>query len=266
MPSEQVVVETQILQVKATQGAFTLPCGYLDEDGRLHKDLELREIRGYEEDMLSAPKVPGFKKMNTLLAACTTRLGTFTDHGKIATIVPELLVGDRVYLMFAIRRVTLGDEFPFEDTCPNCQVKKLLVVDLSTLDIRQMPTPEKRLYEDKLPGGSMVRWHCMNGRDEEKLARLGSGVGLDQLSLGMLVRIESVDDAPPTLVTLKNLSMKDRNYLRERFDDAEGGVDTALDMECENCGETFKKEVDVSQGGFFFPSATRKNSRRRSST
>jgi len=263
----ETIRQAQLEQPKSPMGVFELPCGYLDSEGNIHTEVEVREITGHEEDMLGSRAIPGYKKIGNLISSCVVRLGKITDRGQLATIANELTVGDRVFLMFAIRRTTLGDEYPFRGACPNdnCGYRGLFTLDLADLEVRKMPNPEKRIYDLELPSGKKARCRPLLGRDEEELSKV-SGNKEAGLSMAILMRLEMLEDQPPTLGAVKNLGMRDRNLLRSFFDDIEGGVDTSLEMVCPQCGTEFEEELDVAQAGFFFPSSVQKASKRKSST
>jgi hypothetical protein len=251
---------------KGSLGVFELPCGYLDADGVLHTEVEVREIRGFEEDMLGSKAVPDHKKVGLLIAGCLKRLGNITDQGRLAGIVPELLVGDRVFLMFAIRRTSLGNEYPFKDKCPNkeCEYTGIFTLDLGDLTLVKMPNPMQRGYETTLSSGLKARFHPLVGREEELLAKAASKA--EALSLAMLARLDALGDLPPTLLGVQSLAMRDREALRQAFEGVEGGLDTSLEMQCPSCGVEFDRDLDLGQAGFFFPSRVLKDLKKRSST
>jgi hypothetical protein len=253
------VLSAQMEQPKSSIGIFDLPCGYLSPDGELITEVKVREITGAEEDMLAAKNVPPGKKITQLLGNCLERLGQMTDKPMLVRCARDLLIGDRVFLMLAIRRVTLGDEFPYEAKCPECDKKGLYSVNLAELTVKKMPDPKKRVFDAILPNGKKVRWHAMTGKEEETLSRVPTS---DSLSASIFVRLDTIDDQPPgDLSAVKALSMRDRTFLRDAFDDAEGGIETTLDHTCPECGAEFKDNLDVGQTGFFFPSRTLKRSK-----
>lgn len=283
----QMMTEAQIREPKPSVGIYTLPCGYLDADGVLHTEVLLNEISGKEEDMLASKKVPDQKKMNQLLISCIERLGTLTDRSKIAAAVPELLVGDRVFLLIAVRRTSLGDDYPYKDECPSCEKVSLMSINLGEVEVAPMPEPTKRIFDARLPSkaatrvwadtgelpeveklspsGKTVRFRPVTGRDEEKYGNVLSKD--DALSKLLQARIELLDGKPPTVEDLQALSLTERQFLRDViFDAADGGVETTLDVTCPQCGHDYTRELDIGQMGFFFPSAARKNSKGRSST
>lgn len=260
---QEFFVTNQMSEPKGTQGVFELPCGYLAPDGSLITEVKVREITGEEEDLLAARNISGGKKLTQLIANCLERLGPVVDKPLLNRLVQDLTVGDRTFLTLAIRRVTLGDEFPFEDTCPACTTKSLFIVDLSGLDVVKMPDPRQRFFDAVLPSGKTARYHVMTGRDEEALAKVDAR---DRLSAAILVRLDVIDGGPATLETVKALSMRDRQALREEFESHEGGVDTSIELDCPSCGSEFKTELDPGQAGFFFPSRVRKNSKNSTSS
>jgi hypothetical protein len=266
-------VERLATTPRASQGVYELPCGYLDQAGNLYTEVVLREISGNEEDLLANPQVPANKKINELLARCVVRLGPYTDRGIISQIVSDLTVGDRAYLIFAIRRISLGDDYPFKDVCPECEVESLFIVNLSELSAKPTPDPRKRSFEEVLPGSAkLAKFHPMTGRDEDRLAKIDKGYSAknknntDTLSLAILMRLDALDHATPTLEAVKSLGILDRNFLRSAFDDNEGGLNTEDTFECPHCEAQFTRDVDISQQGFFFPSAMRKSLKVKSST
>jgi len=249
---------------KGSQGVFDLPCGYLDPEGVLHREVQVREITGYEEDMMSSKSVPDYKKGGLLIAGCLQRVGTITDPRIIAEIPSKLLVGDRTFLVFAIRRATYGDSYPFRDECPKCSYNGIFSLDLGELEIKTAPDPTKRLFELDLPSGLKVKFHPLTGAEEETLFK--SRGKEEAISLSMLARLDVMGDKAPTLRDVQGLVGRDRAALREAFDAVEGGINTSLEMQCPSCSEEFDRELDVAQAGFFSPSQVLKDSKKKSST
>jgi len=212
---------------------------------------------------LTAPKMPVLRKLGPVLSRCTTRLGTIVDRDQITEAVLDLPIGDRVFLLFAVRRASLGDDYPFNAVCPECEKSALYVQNLSELETIPMGDPKTRVFDCTLPSGKTARYHVMTGRHEDKIANLDKGT--DGVSLSILARLDLLNGKPPTLAEVKALGMRDRNCLRDQFAEVEGGFNTIVDMECSHCGHKFETELEVNQS-FFTPSATRKNSKRKSSS
>lgn len=259
---EKIHTIRQMETPKGSNGVFELPCGYIDPRTReLVTEVQVREITGNEEDMLASQQVPSAQKISQLLAGCVTRIGSVTDQGLIAGMVQDLTVGDRVFLIFAIRRVTLGDELPVREKCPECKVTTLFMVDLDKdLTSRPMPDPTKRVFDVMLPSGLAARFRVSTGQDEANMAKLvrRQQHKSDALSQSLLMRLEMLGDEKPTLKMVKSLGMRDRNFLRDQFQAVEGGVDTTLELECPACGHAWEKDLDLSASNFFFPGGRRR--------
>jgi hypothetical protein len=260
---EQMLLQQQIEAPKSSEAVFELPCGYLAPDGTLHKEMSLREMTGREEDLLASKKTPPFQKMNELFVRCIQRLGSLTERAQLAVAVPELLVGDRTYLMFAIRRVTLGDEYPFRHRCPSCERESLFTVDLSEMRVQEMADPRKRTYEGVLSDGTPYRFHLLNGRDQSRLEEVTDNER--KVTQALMSRIDVLGDRPPGFDGVRALTSRLRNELRTKFDEVDGGVDTEVEIVCPKCDHEFFTELDVGPG-FFFPSVMQRNSKKRSST
>ena len=256
--------EDHYLEPKSTQGMFTLPCGILDNDGGLHTDIHLREMTGIEEEIL-AGKGEVTAKLNKVMANCVESIGSL-PHCDVETI-KRLTVVDRVFLLVALRRVSLGDSYGMKVRCPACSHESNFQTDLGNLEVRNMEDPSRRSYEGTMPSGKSFVWHPMTGMDEEWLNEArkklkGEGV----VTLSMMARMDELDGKPlkkdpkhrrdlvGAVSEVAGLSLRDRNHLRRTFEKTEGDVDTELDFECESCGHEFSADLRVDPAAFFFPS------------
>lgn len=262
----QGVIEEAIKEPRSPLNVFTLPCGYLDENGELHVEVELREMGGAEEEILGSRTIKSEQKMDLFLASCILRLGTITDRQKILAIVPDLLTGDRAFLFLSLRRVSLGDSFPIKQVCPNplCKQETLMMFSLASMRIYRMPEPHKRLYDEVLPSGRKVSFRCQTGKDEQDREKRKKEV--QDVHAQFVSRVVSLDGEKPSLPTIRALSFRDRDYLRGRFNEVDGGIETTLEITCPLCKHEYEREFDPTDPGFFSPSATLATWKRRSST
>ncbi len=257
------MINPQIEEPKSGVDSFTLPCGYLDSFGTLHTSVEVREMTGDEEEILAAKHMPIMKKLNTILARCTTAIGSIRDPDAMFEVVQDLTQGDRVFLLFAIRRVSLGNDFPLEAECPKCEAKSRLTVDLSDLEIRKMEDPKLRTYEITLPRDRKVAMKVLTGRGEEAISK-ASTAGKDVISTAIMARIDAINGLKPSITDLKSLSLRDRNQIRDVWQDKEGGIDTAVEIQCHKCEYDYETDVDMASTGFFNPLAVQKAWRNKS--
>lgn len=104
-----------------TEYEFTLPKGYVDEEGRLHKKGTLRLATAADEILpLKDPRVQNNPAYLTiiLLSRVVTKLGTVEDINP--RVVEGLFVEDAAYLQEFYRRINAGEQLTISTKCPHC--------------------------------------------------------------------------------------------------------------------------------------------------
>lgn len=116
------VVDTSEFEIKPYMGQsqinFTLPRGYRDGKGDIHKEGIIRLPNGLDRELVT----PLFKKnSSTAMTLMLTRLISFND-GAVVTqaYVNEMSLRDRDVLEKIIRENTFGISTEFELICDNC--------------------------------------------------------------------------------------------------------------------------------------------------
>jgi hypothetical protein len=295
-PTESGGDYESITDAAAEAGIFTLVGGYLDDDGVLHREVHLRSMSGDEEDMLGSRGIHVLERMGSILGSCIERLGTITDRGQISQAVHRLPLGTRTHGLISLRRVThwkrTKDIYEMDVRCPIATCKKVgsYKLNLAELDTHDMPEPEKRVYEVKLlDSGSTVTWRVATAVQERILDVVSDLEESRVLTFAIMVRLDTIDGADVRLGIgdlltadkkklkltkrakelfdrVRKMSVGDREDIRESIMDKEPSIDTELDFECVHCHNPFKGELDIGQEQFFFPSATSKRSKQKSST
>ncbi len=115
-----------------TEFEFTLPMGYVDKDGNLHKEGSMRLATAMDEIVpLSDMRVQSNEAYMVviLLARVVTRLGTV---GQISTnVIENLFAADMAYLQEFYQRINEQGRPTMPIVCPECQAR--FEVDLSNL-------------------------------------------------------------------------------------------------------------------------------------
>lgn len=243
---------------KSSQGAFELPTGYLDAEGTLHTTLHVREMTGDEEDILASKRMQAHAKVQKILEACVTQVGTVTREGNSdwSKVLRDLTATDRLFAVIKIREVTLGSAYTFKSKCPACSDVHEQAVSLSDFKVTPPKDPRARTWTGTLPkSGLSYTAKVQTGGDEAKLAKVEESK--DLMSLGMMARVVSLGGKQPvTLGMVKNLSLADRAHLRRDFDAHEADIENKADVECPECGNEYETRIEVGDPNFFFPSAT----------
>jgi hypothetical protein len=104
-----------------TEYEFTLPKGYVDEEGTLHRQGTMRLATAADEILpLKDPRVQSNASYLTLivLSRVITKLGTLPDMNP--RITEGLFVEDLNYLQELYRRINGEGDINLKTTCPHC--------------------------------------------------------------------------------------------------------------------------------------------------
>ncbi|CAM2066712.1 hypothetical protein SCOR_15135 [Sulfidibacter corallicola] len=220
---------------------FELPCGL---------EAEIREMTGAEEEILTNQRlIRNGSAINQVLKNCLVRLGD--NDSPTMNDVLDLLSGDRLALLVELRRVSLGSEVELELVCtnPTCREANPFTVDLGALETK--PYGDAREFEFTLPSSNRtVRFRYLDGHMEKRLATLKE----PSIASAMTMRIIDIDGKPPSKRVMQDMSLRDRQALRAEMDRVNAGIDTAITVDCEACGERLRTRLEA-EPGFLFPGA-----------
>lgn len=117
-----------------TEFAFTLPCGYVDEQGNLHRQGSMRRAMALDE---IAPLEDERVQRNEaylsilLLSRVITRLGTLTAI--TSAVVERLFATDFLYLQDLYMQINGASAQIVETQCPACATRFTIDVGVGEL-------------------------------------------------------------------------------------------------------------------------------------
>ena len=236
---------------------------------------EIRGLKGKEAKLLSdrsaARTGATFEK---LLAGCWT---TTTDPGIYDLPADgtmdwsKVLVADRFYTLLQIRALTFGDEYAFSVQCPSppCRERFEWVLNLQDLPVVPLSESSKTAFkagnrfETTLPrDGRKVWFRLMTGADEVRSAAVLKARRDDALLAAVAMRIIEIEDVADhdKRKFLDEIEMADATALLDRFDEADGGVETSIEVECPACLGVQDVQLPFERG-FFLPTSKGKATR-----
>jgi hypothetical protein len=105
-----------------TEFPFTMPRGYVDSEGNLHRDGVMRLATAYDEIApMKDPRVqanPGYLVI-ILLSRVITRLGEVQHINP--KVIEKLFAADLAYLQDFYRRINENGHDRLEVACPHCE-------------------------------------------------------------------------------------------------------------------------------------------------
>jgi hypothetical protein len=125
-----------------TEFNFTLPLGFVDESGNLHKSGTMRLATAADEIMpLRDPRVSANQAylVIILLSRVITRLGNLPEGSVNPGLVERLFSADLAYLQDFYRRINENGHTRVAATCPSCSTR--FELDLETAPGESLATP-----------------------------------------------------------------------------------------------------------------------------
>lgn len=230
------------------QVVTTLPNGYW-EGGAHWREAYLREITG-DDHIFLMERCEGLLPahwVTELLARCVIKLG---PHEATRDAIRSLTVGDREALLLHLRRLTLGNRLTCTLSCPECQEKLELEIEVAQL---LQPLQRTVLQEHELSirregvGTTVVRFRLPDGADQETIASMA---------------LTDVEAAADLLLRRCVLSVSEDGELAEelpawvsehliaRMAELDSQAETNLLPTCEACGQSFSIVFDA--GSYLF--------------
>ena len=234
----------------------SLPGGYWDASGTLHRDYELAMLSGGEEELLTADGAHSASQVTTVLARCLRRLGTISPVPEDVT--SRLLIGDRQYLLLHLRRAAFGDRVRADLVCPWPDCGRRVSIDLSLSDVPVSSLGDDRppytitLSEAAAPGigdvGRQVAFRLPAGADQAELSPLlgdNEAQALSALLQRCVHRIGS--QSPPSPEALAALTPLARAEIEQAMQHLAPHVEDVMETECAECGRTVMVPFDLQR-------------------
>lgn len=225
-----------------------LPGGYVDADGRLHREVELAVLTGREEELLTQARHPRPAELVTeVLSRCVRRLGTISPVPP--AVARDLLVADRQYLLLQLRRATFGDRVRADLFCPWPDCGQRVSLDFSLADVPVEPPAEPGpVHTATLTDGRELVFRLPTGADQEELTeRLAenASAALTALLARCVLRLGPVEHPGPD--ALAALPVTVRAEIEECLRAVAPSVAQTMDAQCTECGRAFVAPFDVQR-------------------
>jgi hypothetical protein len=215
-----------------------LPGGYVDEAGAIHSEAELALLDGAGEEFLADARADAcVAGLTTLLLACSLRrIGTI--HKITPTLVRNLLVEDRDYLMLRLRAGALGPVMWVSLECPHRDCGKAMDVKLvlDELAVERRPVTARRFV---LNGDPPIEFRLPVGGDQEWAASCGIA-NPGALRDGILARCLGWETGP-----VAALGEATCDAIETRMEELVPDVVPELHAECPECRLPFTAILDL---------------------
>jgi DNA-directed RNA polymerase subunit RPC12/RpoP len=244
------------------QTEVTLPIGYTDGSGHLHKQVLVRKMTGRDEALLADPanQRNGGRLVSALLESCVRPVGDLPPLGR--RDIDAMYSVDRNFLLIKLRSLTFGPDLAACYTCPSCGDRFETIEDLDELPTTVLPAGElpediavelRDGYLDK--DGSLhtsMILRLARGDDESAAApqmRKNASLGKNALLARCLRRLGDMPQHRVEALGTKifaDLTLGDRRLIDKAFNDAAPGIDLIRELDCPACGHAIRASLDMT--------------------
>jgi len=238
--------------------------GFLYTDETLKKGiLNVRRMTVAEEELLGAQKDSDrIVVLDTIIKRCLIEKIPYD----------QLLVTDKLYILFALRQCSYGNEYKMTVKCDECATQFSHSLEFfSSFKIRALTeddAKEGEPYTVTLPlSKAKVDFRMLRVADEDLVTKYGKrqmqrsakGIGDPTYSYRLALHIVNVNgealDVTKRLEFVKSLIGKDSAVFKNAVEEKQSGVRIDLEIECPSCGAVLKKLLQFNEE-FFRPSSS----------
>lgn len=222
----------------------------------------VKYLTGTEENILTAPYL-----------ASTGEALDITLHKVIlneGVNVDDLLVGDKNAILLYLRSTSYGDSYPLHITCPKCNKTgntSFNISEMEAKDIVNMPDEHGEYYyimpKMKLNGEPVVvKFRPLTVADEKKInyeiemSKENSRSISKSITIKYKHQITSINGNTDTEFisqTSKSFPIKDSSALRAYIEKVEPGINTRVNLKCENCYQSFYEKFPIDSNFLSLP-------------
>ncbi|MGD9157540.1 MAG: hypothetical protein PVG39_03970 [Desulfobacteraceae bacterium] len=239
----------------------TLPGGYVDKNGKVHRNAELAPLSGHEEELLAGSRNAPMTLVTSILSRCVNCIGSINPVTE--EVARNLLVADRQYLLLKLREATFGEQVRANIFCPWPDCGKKIDIDFLIKDIpvrestekgpayNMELSPEAALTEENGNEYRKIIFRLPNGGDQESISSLLSEN--EALALSMLLKCCILSIGPvknPGSELISYLSPLARMEIEKRMIEVSPMVDMTMGVICPECNREFAVPFDLQD--FFF--------------
>jgi predicted Zn-ribbon and HTH transcriptional regulator len=235
--------------VKSPYTAVELPTGFYIEGKGVVKSITIREMVGYDQDLLMNPKIKPVAKLNQIISNCIQSIGDIEDKFEIKKIARKMVGTDRALVLIEIRGISIGYDYEYTSKCPSCGFEDKKIYDIRQMKVINPPSAEELFYEVSLSDGRKARVRVADAVIDEIIESKSKEDNIQTIAI--YSRISEIGDTPPTIDDIQRMKTKDINLLNKKRKEKEGYIDDVISVSCRNCSNQYQDNFVMEPVSFF---------------
>lgn len=213
----------------------------LPSEGRFYtiknSEVTITSIKFEDEKNLASNIKNNTNPINLILSKCVKGVD-----------VNSLLLMDKMYLLLKIREISYGADYPAEITCPNCNTKSEIKINLSNLFINELPPgleDPREIELPKLKKKAKVRFPRVS--DE------GNFTNVEQTYNNIwrfIPELNGITDPVFIAKAIPKMHIMDVKFILSQIMRSDLGLNPKFIFECGSCGTESKLEVPINENFF----------------
>lgn len=190
-----------------------------------------------DEKVIANIRAGKVNPINLLLSRCVNNIP-----------VADLILIDKIYLLYKIREASYGSDYNAIITCPKCTVQSEVKVDLSKLNVNEVPddiSNPREVELKKIKKIAKVRFPKLN---EEHYLALDSDK--NSQFWRFVDEIDGCTDKQVISEVIKKLPLADMHTILKEITQMDYGIDSRINFICSECED--ESVVEVPLGADFF--------------
>ena len=160
----------------------------------------------------------------------------------------SMTVEDKNYILFKLREISYGDEYTIEASCPHCEAKNRLAVNISQIHVNYAPDDYQEPITVTLPDTKQdvvfVTPRCSHEYFLGDLAEFTDNMWQLMVSVG------EYKDERIKREFLKATTVRDVAFLREKILEERYGMQKQMSYECAGCGAVNESIIPFTESFF----------------
>lgn len=238
--------------------SYTLPSKGKVYKQQIKADITLRSMTTADEMRRLSQSDKPYKLLSEIIDGC------ILDNPGISCY--DMCMGDYQFLLYKLRTVTYGSDYKVDVVCPHCLSRSIETIDLDQLKVLEYDSEFDNYLHIELPISKKqidLRLQTPRMLDEvtEKAKDISKRFPEYKGEPAFLCTLDSIvykidgqmyDDIEKEAF-LKNLPMKDVNYILKTIKKVDIGIENETEIKCSKCGKVHRIIIPIT-GEFFGPS------------
>lgn len=228
----------------------SLPGGYIDAYGSIHREARIREVNGSDEETLAREmRNPNFtiaREVDLILRRTVEAVGTIEPV--TPDVLGDMLIGDRSALMLAVRILTFGSDWEVaEFPCRLCGATFGVVIELEKdILMKQLADPLRQEVDVPLRHGRVATVKLLTGAVQLEALADRDRTLPEQQSAVIDRCVRQIDNRPVAGPIAQQMGIADRQAIIKAMDEAQPGpLMEEVVVGCTECGQEAKYAISL---------------------